>query len=814
VADCVTPESLRDAQIGETMNNQITRKNHYVPQWYQRGFLTPPQSKLHVLDLAPEDVTLPSGRVIPSSPLSEWSPKFAFLEVDLYTTRFGDALNDEVERLLFGPIDKSGAEAVRALVENNPRRIHDYFSALFDFLDTQKLRTPKGLDFLLERYGQIGQTALMVEMQRLRDLHCTIWMEGVREVVSAKNSPVKFIVSDHPVTVYHREFSPDHSACSYPGDPGVELIGSQTIYALDSDHCLILTHTEYAKSPSTVDVLAKRTHARFRGQSFVRTDAFIRTRELSSEEVTAINYVLKSRAKRHVGAAKVDWLYPERSNSLGWREIERVLLPRDDLWQFGGEMILSFKDGTHHFQDGFGRTSKAHEYLAKRLPETEPASGDDCPCGSSRRYANCCEPLPAHERPTWTSYGIRERNIALCNAVSDILGLNKGKDWNDVRRELNDDHVRRIHEFYELMWPTDTLLRELLPRPKENISRAIFFGLVDVRTLPVVATGWLDYFDELVLPHPFPNPAGLRPEYSPTKSPALHRDQTLRNVAMLLELEGYIRSGKVHLIPDPADVDAFYRAEILKSVEDAMKGLKLSERDKSFADALAKDEHRRWLLRAQEKDLPAFVRRTTPDIAPDMVEKVVAHLKREIDDDPLMLLQPLATGPNGEQLMFYKSFSIDSGLFIASLTGSVPYCHMDAIWEKLHAPDGNRQITQNGTLERIATHFEAIEFPLRRPGADEEKDAPADIDRFREILRLVVRTAGTNNLEDVAQLEATLNSIQALPSNDASWTMLARLEASFPEGGFLTTNAIRLVHTYGLTTGVNRVPLAVHLKSR
>jgi hypothetical protein len=789
------------------MNNQITRKNHYVPQWYQRGFLTPPQSRLHVLDLAPEDVILPNGKIVCGPPLSERSPKLAFVEDDLYTTRFGDICNDEVERLLFGPIDKSGAEAVRALVENNPQRIHDYFSALFDFLDTQKLRTPKGLDFLLERYGQIGQTALMVEMQRLRDMHCTIWTEGVREIISAKNSPVKFIISDHPVTVYHREFAPDNRDCNYPGDPGIELVGSQTIYALDSDHCLILTHTEYANSSTTVDVLAKRTHARYRGQSYVRTDAFIRTRDLSSAEVTAINYVLKSRARRYVAAGNAEWLYPERSNSLTWREIEQVLLPRDDLWRFGGETILAFTDGTYHFQDAFGRSSKAHEYLAKKPPEMEPASGDDCPCGSAQPYADCCRPIPLGERPTWTSYGIRERNIALCNAVSDILGLNEGKDWNDVRRELNDDHVRRIHEFYEFLWPTDTLLRELLPRPQEKTARAVFLGPVDFRTLSFVAMGWLDYFDEVILPHPFPNPAGIRPESSPTKSPALYRDQTLRNVLMLLELEGYIRSGKIHLIPDPMDIDEFYRAEILQSAKGATKSIKLSERDKSYADALAKDEHKRWLLRANAKNLGALVKRSTPDIAPDMFEKVVAHLKREIDDDPLTLLQPLPKGPTGGQLMLYKSFGVDSGLFIASMTGSVPYCHMDAIWERLHTSKGKRA-SENETVDRIAAEFGAIDFGLRLPGSDEESDEPADRESLREIIRLVIRAIETNDRDDVAQLEAALVSIRGQSSSGASWSMLARLEASFPEGGFLTTDATRLVHTYGLTTRINRVPLA------
>ena len=66
----------------------------------------------------------------------------------------------------------------------------------------------------------------MIVMPRLRDMNCTIWTEGVREVVSAKNSSVKFLVSDHPVTIYHHEVPPDATVCDYPNDPGVVLIGS------------------------------------------------------------------------------------------------------------------------------------------------------------------------------------------------------------------------------------------------------------------------------------------------------------------------------------------------------------------------------------------------------------------------------------------------------------------------------------------------------------------------------------------------------------------------------------------------------------
>jgi hypothetical protein len=57
--------------------------------------------------------------------------------------------------------------------------------------------------------------------------------------------------------------------------------------------------------------------------------------------VIAINHILKSRARRYVAAAEEEWLYPEKAGALDWRDIGKILLPPDDeLWHFGGEIIL------------------------------------------------------------------------------------------------------------------------------------------------------------------------------------------------------------------------------------------------------------------------------------------------------------------------------------------------------------------------------------------------------------------------------------------------------------------------------------------
>ena len=119
-------------------------------------------------------------------------------------------------------------------------------------------------------------------------LHCTIWVGGVREIVSAEDVDVKFITSDHPVTIYNHAVPPTDGACAYPLDPGIALRGSQTIYPMNRDFCLILTNLEYAKDPST-GPLEKRTFARNYRQSLTRIDAFIRTRKLNAQEVAQIN---------------------------------------------------------------------------------------------------------------------------------------------------------------------------------------------------------------------------------------------------------------------------------------------------------------------------------------------------------------------------------------------------------------------------------------------------------------------------------------------------------------------------------------------
>mgnify|MGYP001569941107 CR=1 FL=1 len=810
------------------MNQVLTSHNHYVPIWYQKGFFVGQRNSLYLLDLAPPETKLPDGRVIAGRVVSHRAPKSCFWSEDLYTTRFGSRINDEIERYLFGEIDNYGASAVRAFAGNDPVGIHKLFQRFFEYLDAQKLRTPKGLDWIKSNYPGLTQLGLMMEMQGLRQMHCTMWYESVLEIVSAEQSDVKFVVTDHPVTMYNAACPPSSLMCRYPNDPSIELIGTQTVFALDVDHCLILTNLEYAKNPTKVNLKTSRTHARFHGQGIARTDAFIRSRKLSSVEVNSINHLLKARARRYVAASQEAWLYPERQSSVTWEGIGKTLLPpSDELWHFGGEIYIGYQDGSTHYQDEFGRTSGAHAYLRKERRPGKPGRNDPCGCGSGRKFRKCCEGVPEGDRPSWSVYSIRERNLMFCRAVQDILGLNAGRTWDDVRKDLSDDQVKRIHEAFASLWPKDTDIAELLPRPDERVFRALYLGTVDPRTVSINVTSWLVYFDEICIPNPFVNAAYVKPEFSPTHSPSQHKAQTLKNVLLLLMLEPFIHAGFVHMIPDPADFNDGFRRSLWGMAKERTGGVKIEETDMGMLEELFKDDFGRVTRQLPTEALRGLLRGTSPELSSEQIEQVVTYMKEEQANDPLALLQPMAPGEDGGQLQIVKGFNLELALFLAQFTGSVLYTDVLLHWRHVHAHTSAANMPKvpavwSPLIERMQTIGFALEanpqFGLQLRAADKLSGIR---DTFRRVAslaraqseRTVIKKSSVKEL--AAELRGATNNIrkewQAL--GDLPTPFRGHLEVSLPEGGFERNTVRRLLLTYGRAKTVRTMPMAMFVKT-
>lgn len=809
------------------MARQVTRHNHYVPIWYQKAFIVGGGTSLHHLDLSPTTTELPDGRVIAARPLTYRAPKGCFWSEDLYTTRFGSTLNDEIERFLFDAIDDFGARAVRAFASGDLVAIHKQFQHFFEYLDAQKLRTPKGLDWIKSKYPNLTQLDLMIEMQALRRMHCTMWYESVREIVSAEQSDVKLIVTDHPVTIYNATCPPTSLACEYPDDPAIELKGSQTVFALDANHCLILSNLEYAKNPTDVDLGAPRTHARYDGQSIARTDAFIRTRKLTSKEVSSINRLLKARAHRFIAASEKAWLEPEKVDLGTWESIGKILLPpSNELWHFGGEIYIGYEDGSTHYQDEFGRTSGAHKYLRKKRASPFDRNGP-CGCGSGRKFKQCCEELPQKDRPSWDVYSIRERNLMFIRRTQDILGLYNGKTWEDVRRELSDDQIRQIHEAFESLWPEDTDFAGLLPRPNDRIFRTVYLGLVDPRTVAATVTGWLPYFDEVVIANPFINARTVKPEFSPTKSPGKYRVETLKNVLLLLMLEPFIDAGFVHMVPDLADFRDI--RHVLWSMAQQRVGDKVEfdDKDQQRNRALFEDNMMRACRGLPDDALRGLVQRTSPELSPEQVAQFIAYMREQQKQDPLALLQHLPPGEEGGQLQTVKGFNLEVALFLAQYTGSVIYTDVGLHWQHLHqhataansSKEPSHWLSVIGSMQKLPFRVEGgpeAGFQLRLSG---------NLDRVRTTLRRIRNSVRLHEGKPVSkrtakELAHELDDAKKCLRKEWHGSDVSHLDSSFqgnlelsiPTGGFERNTVRRLLLTHGRAERVQAMPMALFMR--
>ena len=629
------------------------RKNHYVPIWYQKGFLSEGQTSLYYLNLHPFK-DLPDGRQVKLKEIYKWGPGKCFYEKDLYATKFFGVRNEEIEEFLFGTIDNDGRKAIQALVAQDFEILSKSFEDVFVYMDAQKLRTPKGLHWIRSNYFQLSRLELMLEMQFLRTMHCTMWVEGVMEIVSAEDSDIKFIISDHPVTIYNLACAPDSKRCEYPNDPPTTWKASQTIFPLDLNHCLILTNLEYARDPDEVDPLTSRTNPRYYANTLTRWDTVIRDRRLKPEEVCSINYIVKKRARKHIAAAQSEWLYPEKSLPQNeWESLNEVLLPpKNKVHMFGGEIYVGGKDGELIWhQDEFGRRHTSREDKDNLVRK----------------------------------YSIKQRNQILFNQILEIFGFSKGKDWDDFRKELTDDKIKELYKVVGGLWNPDTEIMTIMPKPSDRLS-AFYSGTIDPRVIPITVVGYSFYVDKVILISPFPNPRVMNKEYSPYDSPSQYRNDTIKNVFTMMQIMPLIEADIVEMIPDPCDFDPYFRKRIYTMAEARMKGRGPSNKDIEYAEKLMRDDFKRSMLSLPPESLKHQIKKALPDLSEEELEKLVEHTQKETFADPLASLQPQIPGKDGGQLQILRmGGNMEMALYLAQATGSYVYTDVNHRWIELQS---------------------------------------------------------------------------------------------------------------------------------
>ena len=200
-----------------------------------------------------------------------------------------------------------------------------------------------------------------------------MWTEGVWEIVSARQSPTKFLLTDEPVTFFNGRAFPRSKDCLYPNDVGLGEVGTRTIFPLDLETCLIITHLQLVRDP-----WCNPRRPRINARSFAPTMGNlldIQTgRALEEDEVLRINLILKRRATRHIAAVESAWLYPEQQVSTDhWPKLDDdwFLIPNVYKVPFTSDVAVGYKDGSSWAMDEHGRTPQQKDYQDKKLHDRE-----------------------------------------------------------------------------------------------------------------------------------------------------------------------------------------------------------------------------------------------------------------------------------------------------------------------------------------------------------------------------------------------------------------------------------------------------------
>lgn len=315
-----------------------------------------------------------NGKKYARKSLLRWGPPKCFYEDDLYTTNFFQWKSTEIEQKFFGKIDSLGQMAVEYFNDfKHPSVNPNAFNALLPYMSVQKFRTPKGLAFLSSITDRRDKNFVLFKMQEFHRMHCALWTECVWSIVDASLSDTKFIISDHPVTVYNQDCFPGSKWCRAANDPGIWFDGTYTIFPLSIDKALLLTNLSWVRNPYGSPT-KERPHANlFRSAMFNFTT--IQTgRKLEEYEVIAINHIIKKRAHRYIAAAKEEWLYPEAKLNFGrWDKIgtSYMLMPDPRSMVFSSEILIGYKNNQSDAFDEYGRKPWHKDYMDKERHEYE-----------------------------------------------------------------------------------------------------------------------------------------------------------------------------------------------------------------------------------------------------------------------------------------------------------------------------------------------------------------------------------------------------------------------------------------------------------
>lgn len=290
------------------------------------------------------------------------------------------------------------------------------------------------------------------------------------------------------------------------------------------------------------------------------------------------------------------------------------------------------------------------------------------------------KPLEIRPDP-FVGRSIKERNIILLNAITDIF-FRKGEDWNEMKCRLTADKVRELYKIIAWLWPPQTNITPLLPKPDKTL-RGLYMGDTRPKDILQNIVRYSLYTEEIIVVSPFLAPLTMREEFSPIINPQQYRQDTLELIYFAFALAPWIQAGIVNMIPNPIDFDYRLRRDIYDMATARYKANK-EEFDKEIiemADEEGLEEYKRMMLRMPTDSFRKRLKEFKPDLSSAEIDSHVEYFLRQRRNDPLMLDEEMTS--SAEMKIKRMGANLELGLYLGQATGSYLYTNRSFQWREI-----------------------------------------------------------------------------------------------------------------------------------
>ena len=391
-----------------------------------------------------------------------------------------------------------------------------------------------------------------------------------------------------------------------------------------------------------------------------------------------------------------------------------------------------------------------------------------------------------------------------------------------IRRELTDEKIGKIYNLYEGLWPLETDLLALLPKP-DGEARAIYTGSIHPSSITDFALAAPLYFGELIVAHPFVHPGIMKKEMSPTGNPKSYRQEFLKTILFFLNVMPLVDLGLVNLIPDPCDFDFHLREQMMSMAR--ARAPRFDLKDDPRLQKTMEEDDRRGIMLMPPDAMRRQLRKLKPDLSEEEVEAVMRAGVRMREGDPLAVLREgsLEGGKGGGQMNMFKLVpNFEMTMYFAQATGACIVTDSPFRWTEV--------------LGAIRRRFKAATPGLATLVADIERSKFAFPQNVTDVVAAAMNKAGARHpdlLRDLFKYVSNLEERGAKPNREAQFVgrfakvhaaakddfkksgmpiREGRISCVFPPGGIQDNTVNRLLLMSSSERHLSGVPMAFFIE--